>query len=129
MGLLVGQRAVIRRDVPLHLMGSAGAVQAVALASFDCLLQRNFARHGQHHIGRRVEPLGAVVEHLRGQAGNAFHRAGNVVPQGVVGVQAVEQRVEQPPIGAVIVHLDLLPDDALLFGDGGLGEPGLAHHT
>ena len=120
MGLLVGQRAV---------MGSAGAVQAVALAGFDCLLQRNFARHGQHHIGRRVEPLGAVVEHLRGQAGNAFHRARDVAADGVAVVQALEQAGDEPPVRAVIVHFDFLPDDALLLGDGGLGEPGLAHHT
>ena len=61
--------------------------------------------------------------------GNSTTRTRQCRPAGVVGVQAAEQRVEQPPIGAVIVHLDLLPDDALLFGDGGLGEPGLAHHT
>ena len=125
----MGQRAALRGDRPLDLMRGAGAVEPVALAGIDCLRQRDLAGHAQHHVGGRVERLGAAVEHLRRQLGNALDRAGDVVPQRVVRIQAAEQCVQQPPVGAVIVHLDLLPDDALLLGDGGLGKPRLADHA
>ena len=110
-------------------MRGAGAVQAVALAGVHSLRQRDLARDAQHHIGRRVEPPGAAVEHLGRQLGNALHRARDVVAQRVVGVEAAEQCVQQPPVGAVVVHFDLLPDDALLLGNRGLGEPRLADHA
>ena len=128
-GLPVGQRAALRGDRPLDLMRGAGAVKPVALAGIDRLRQRDLAGHAQHHVGGRVERLGAAVKHLRRQLGNALDRAGDVVPQRVVRIQAAEQCIQQPPVGAVIVHLDLLPDDALLLGDGGLGKPRLAHHA
>ena len=44
-------------------------------------------------------------------------------------VQALAQASDEPPVRAVIVHFDLLPDDALLLGDGLLGEVGASHHA
>ena len=44
-------------------------------------------------------------------------------------VKALAQAGDEPPVGAVIVHLDLLPDDALLLGDGLFGEIGVPHHA
>ena len=44
-------------------------------------------------------------------------------------VQALEQAGDEPPVRTVIVHFDLLPDDALLLGDGLLGKIGVAYHT
>ncbi len=44
-------------------------------------------------------------------------------------IQALAQAGDEPPVGAVIVHLYLLPDDALLFGDGLLGKVGMSHHA
>ena len=110
-------------------MRRALAVQAVAPAGVHRLFHCDLAGHRQHHVGRRVEGAGAAVEQLRGQPGDAVHRAGDVVAQRVAAVQAAEQGVEQPPVGAVVVHLDLLPDDALFLGDGRLSEPGFAHEA
>ena len=42
---------------------------------------------------------------------NAFHRTRNVAADGVAVVQALEQAGDEPPIRAVIVHFDFLPDD------------------
>ena len=44
-------------------------------------------------------------------------------------VQALEQAGDEPPVRAVVVHFDLLPDDALLLGDGLLGKVGVSHHA
>ena len=44
-------------------------------------------------------------------------------------IQALAQAGDEPPVGAVVVHLYLLPDDALLFGDGLLGKVGMPHHA
>ena len=44
-------------------------------------------------------------------------------------VQALEQAGDEPPIRAVIVHFDLLPDDALLLCDGLLGKVRVSHHA
>ena len=44
-------------------------------------------------------------------------------------VQALEQAGDEPPIRAVIVHFDLLPDDALFFCNGLLGKVGVTHHA
>ncbi len=44
-------------------------------------------------------------------------------------IQALAQAGDEPPVGAVIVHFDLLPDDALLLGDGLLSKVGTAHHA
>ena len=43
-------------------------------------------------------------------------------------VQALAQAGDEPPVRAVVVHLDLLPDDALFLINGLLGKVGLAHH-
>ena len=44
-------------------------------------------------------------------------------------IQTLAQAGDEPPVRAVIVHLYLLPDDALLFGDGLLGKVGMPHHA
>ena len=44
-------------------------------------------------------------------------------------IQAAEQAGHDPPVRAVVVHLDLLADDPLLLLDGLLGEVGLVHHA
>ena len=44
-------------------------------------------------------------------------------------IQALAQTGDEPPVGAVIVHLYLLPDDALLLGDGLLRKVGMPHHA
>ena len=44
-------------------------------------------------------------------------------------VQALEQAGDEPPVRAVIVHFDLLPDDALFLGDSLLGKIGVGHHA
>ena len=44
-------------------------------------------------------------------------------------VQAFEQTGDEPPVRAVIVHFDLLPDDALFFCNGLLGKVGVPHHA
>ena len=84
---------------------------------------------GQHHVVRGIKGPAAVVEHLRGDLGNAFHRARNVAADGVAVIQALEQAGDEPPVRAVVVHFDLLPDDALLLGNGLLGEVGVGHHA
>ena len=43
-------------------------------------------------------------------------------------IQTGQQRIHQAPIRAVIVHFDLLADDALLFGDGLCGKIRMGHH-
>ena len=48
----------------------------------------------------------------------------NVAADGVAVVQALAQAGDEPPVRAVVVHLDLLPDDALFLGDGLLGKVG-----
>ena len=100
----------------------------MAFARGQDLLHGGIARCGQHHISRCIERLAAVIEHLRGDLSNALAGARDVAADGVAVVQALTQAGDQPPVGAVVVHLDLLPDDALLLGDGLLGEVGVPHH-
>ena len=44
-------------------------------------------------------------------------------------VQTAHTLGQHTPIGAVVVHFDLLPNDPLLFGNGLLGEIGFSHHA
>ena len=44
-------------------------------------------------------------------------------------IQTLAQAGDEPPVRAVVVHLYLLPDDALLFGDGLLCKVGVSHHA
>ena len=122
------QRHGLRAEQALDPLRRALVHQAVAGTGGQDLLHAGVARCGQHHIARGIERLAAVVEHLRRYAGNALHGTRNVAADGVAVVQALAQAGDEPPVGAVVVHLDLLPDDALFFGDGLLGEVGLAHH-
>ena len=47
--------------------------------------------------------------------GDGLHRSGNVDPHRVLLVQRPQQVKVHPPAGVVVVHLDLLADDALLL--------------
>ena len=103
--------------------------QAVAFAGSQNLFHGGVARRGQHHIARCIERLAAVVEHLRRNFRNALHRARNVAADGVLVVETLEQAGDEPPVRAVVVHFDLLPDDALLFGNGLLRKIRMRHHA
>ena len=99
------------------------------LAGSQDLLHGGVAGRSQHHIARGIKGLAAVVQHGGRDLGNAFHRARDVAADGVAVVQALEQAGDEPPVRAVIVHFDFLPDDALLLGDGLLGKVGVAYHA
>ena len=101
----------------------------MAGAGSQNLLHAGIACCGQHHIARRIECPAAVVEHLGRYLRDALHRSRNIAADGVAVIQALAQAGDEPPVGAVIVHLYLLPDDALLFGDGLLGKVGMSHHA
>ena len=123
------QRHGFGAEQPLHLFRRALVHQAVAGTGREDLLHAGVARCGQHHIARGIESPAAIVEHPGGYLGNALHRARNVAADGMAVVQALTQAGDEPPVRAVIVHFDLLPDDALLLGDGLLGEVGASHHA
>ena len=93
------------------------------------LLHRGVAGSSQHHIARGIKGLAAVVQHGGRNLGNALHRARDIAADGVAVVQALEQAGDEPPVRAVIVHFDLLPDDALFFCNGLLGKVGVPHHA
>ena len=119
----------LRGPQPLHLFCRAGLHQAVPLAGGKDLLHGGVASRSQHHIARGIKGLAAVVQHGGRDLGNALHRARDIAADGVAVVQALEQAGDEPPVRAVIVHFDFLPDDALLLGDGLLGKVGVAYHA
>ena len=123
------QRHGFRLPQPLHPFGAARSHQAVALTGSQDLLHGSVAGSRQHHIARCIEGFAAVVKHLRRDLSNALHRARDIAADGMLVVQALEQAGDEPPVRAVIVHFDLLPDDALLLGDGLLGKVRMSHHA
>ena len=86
------------------------------------LLGIDVALHAQHHIGRRVEDLVAVIEGLRGDLRDALHRTGDAVADGVMGIEHFQQIVVNPHTGVILAHADLLRDDALLLLHGLIGK-------
>ena len=124
-----GQRHGFLCPEPLHPLHRARFHQAVARTGRQDLFHAGAACGGQHHVVGGIERLAAVVQHLRRDLCNAFHRARNVAADGVAVIQALAQAGDEPPVGAVIIHFDLLPDDALLLGDGLLSKVGTAHHA
>ena len=117
------------REDGFHLRGFHCVIHTVAAAGFHSLIQRDVARNGKHHVAGAVERIGAGVQQFGCQLGNALGGAGDIVPDGMAFIQAAEQCGQQPPIRAVVIHFDFLPDDALLLGDGLLGKPGMTDHV
>jgi len=83
------------------------------------------SRHRKHHIVQVIEIVVALVQQIGGDVGDGLHRSGNVDPHRMLLVQGLQQIELPPPSGVVVVHLDLLADDALLLLHGLGGEIGL----
>ena len=63
----------------------------------------------------------AVVKRLGRDGGDALHRTGHVLTDGMMRVQDLHQPVIAHGAGAVLVHADLLSDNALLLAYALLG--------
>ena len=85
------------------------------------------SRDGQHHVVQVVEGVVAAVEQVGVDPGNRLDGARDVHLDAIVVVKAVQQVKGHPPARVVLIHADLLPDDALLLLHRLLGEVGVGH--
>ena len=69
----------------------------------------------------------AIVEGLGGNVGDALHTACDGGTGGAIYIQRLHQALVALPLGVILDHADLLPDDALLLFHRLLGEVGNGH--
>ena len=97
----------------------------------DLLHQRrvDIARHAEHEICGRVKCCVAVLQDLRGDLADGFDRSGDRNADGVMREHRAEQVLIGAGVGAVLIHADLLRDDAALLFHALRREPRREHHA
>ena len=114
-GLLLGNVSRFRAVIPGDLLAALPGQDAPGQVHH---MDRIHVTHsGQNHVGGRVKRLVALIERLRGDMGNALHRAGNGGSGGAVLIQCLHHAGVDLPVGVILDHTDLLADDALLLGN------------
>ena len=83
------------------------------------------ARYRQHHVVQVVEAVIAAIEQVGVDPGDGLHGTGDVDAQRMLLIERTEQVEVHLPVGVIVIHADLLPDDALFLGNRSLGEIGL----
>ena len=77
----------------------------------------HIAHYAEHHISRVIKGPVAGVQGVGSDLGNGFHRSQNRLPDRMAVVEATQQILIYLPVRVVIVHADLLSDNALLLMD------------
>ena len=88
------------------------------VAQREDFLLRTVAADAQCHVVEVIERVVAAVKVLRGDFRNALHRARNVVLDRVRVVHGTQQVEHHAPLRVIVIHFDLLADDAELFFNG-----------
>ena len=102
-----------------HRFLFAGNVR-IADAFYFCRI--HIPANTQHHIGWHIKTFICLVEHLGCDLCDRFHTARNILIHRARVVKRTKQTHHRLPSGIVAVHLNLLPDNALLFSNGLLRE-------
>ena len=85
------------------------------------------AHDAQQHISRRVKRPVTGIQHLRGDLPDGLAGAENGLADGMDGIHSRHQVIEHHAVRGVLVHADLLIDDAPLFLHAFFREIGRGH--
>ena len=87
----------------------------------------HIADDAQHHISRGIEGPVTIIEQFRGNAPDGLGRAQNGDPDGMLPIHGPHHRFKKLTVRSILVHTDLLVDDAHFLGYAFLREIGGGH--
>ncbi len=98
---------LLRRRLGQHLVQNAHDAIRLHLAAY-----------AEHHVAQIVEGIVAFIKQVGRDLGNRLDRSGDLGTHIVLLIHGAQCLIIQTCIRVVLVHADLLCDDALLFSDG-----------